>query len=258
MEELQMEYVIKKIRENEEKTQELTTVLEGFHQSFDRLIGNIERVLEVGTIDQATKSVRQLDTHLGRIEKQLYTHHEEGKAMLEQMSGQLENGHVHRAMPERVGQVGEKVFQSSSRTLIQGNRLYVIDEKRTTIYVYNLKNGEKDVYHVHDQKIDSIGICGDAVYIYDEDHKIYKTSHMPEPLLEDVVMYALSYYGIVYKNAMGNLKLYKFDGNQKSLGKRIGYFEVVDGRYVLLENSKEGQQLIDLKVMNVDQPLCIK
>lgn len=253
-----MEYIIKKIRENEEKTQELTSVLEGFHQSFDRLIGNIERVVETGTIDQATKSVRQLDTRLGRMEKQIHAQHEEEKNVLEQMAEQI--GMVNDGMGEV--EIKEhsttKMPQTSTKVIGIGKYLYMIDESRKSIYMYHAKDGHRELYHTHDRHIIAMSTCGEEVYIYDEDKKIYETSRILEPVLEDVVIYAMSHYGIVYKNPMGNLKLYKFDGNQKSLAKRVGYFEVVSGRYVLLQNNKGEHQLIDLKGLNVDQPIPIK
>ncbi|MGL4738428.1 MAG: hypothetical protein ACRCW2_13335 [Cellulosilyticaceae bacterium] len=258
MEDLQMDYVIKKIRENEEKTQELTGVLEGFHQSFERLIGNIERVVEAGTIDQATKSVRQLDTRLGRMEKQLHVQHEEGKNVLEQMTEQLGRVQKGTGKIEAIKPTSNEMPQTSGQVIAHQDRIYVIDEDRKTINACTIKDGHKDVYHVHDRKIVAISRCGDAVYIYDEDKKIYETTRILEPILEDVVIYAMSYYGIVYKNPMGNLKLYKYDGNQKSLAKRVGYFEVVEGRYLLLQTNKGDKQLIDLKVLNVDQPVNIK
>ncbi|MGL4345056.1 MAG: hypothetical protein ACRCTE_07665 [Cellulosilyticaceae bacterium] len=257
MEDKQMDYVIQKMRESEEKTEELTTVLESFHQSFDKLIGNVERVLEAGAIDQATKSVRQLDTHLGRIEKQMTTHQTHEKQTLDQVAQMLGGMQTVIGTSEIKGRGIESSVSQSSKSIYCDKAIYMIDEDGLTIKKHSLNDESTAVVVNHDTLITSLAAYKEQVYFYDSSEKLRLLQEPEAFMIEDVVEYKMTAYGIVYKNKVGNIKLYKYDGIQKSLAKRVSYYEIVGGHYLLFKSSKLELQYLDLQSLDVDHPKVI-
>lgn len=250
MEDKQLDYVISKIRESEEKTEQLTTVLEGFHQTFDRLIGNVEKVLQSGTIDQATKSVRQLDTHLGRIEKQMGINQGELTGALEQVVEIV--GSV-----KEVGQTPSRQATQSLKSVYSDGAFYIVDETRLSLLKYDLKSQKSRIIVTMDSEIQSLGMGDGKIYLYSDQEKLYEVDGELKVLLEDVVDYKMTNYGILYKNKLGNLKLYKYDGIQKSIAKRVEYFEVLGEEHLLFQGNKTELQLLNLETLDVEHPITI-
>ena len=228
MEDKIIETLIDKIRMQEQNTEVLTQVLEGFNQSFDKLLGNLEKIVEPTALTQATKSVRQLDKRLDNIEQKITSEYDE------------QNDKI-KIMISHMNTLAKSANMTSKSAVCRNHKIYRVDISREKI-IMNAIGTQKSKIIWEGETIRTLTVYEERLYVHTLGGAIWDIKKGKQ-ILAGVLDFRITTYGIVYQDESLGLWFSGEQGRGKQITAFVNTFEVLDNRYIVYQVVKDTESM---------------
>lgn len=213
MEEKHLEFLIDRLRENEDKTEEVAKTLTSFNDAVGKLIGSMGELLEHDTLKEGTKNLQGLNQHLAHIDERL---------------NQLETG---------------KVYFSDIAIWYKEMPL-IIGPDRKSLYTYTLETDSLVPKFTLHYAVQSIWSMHHKLYALSTEGEVYSVG-LQSSLIDKIQAVKVSTYGMVFKTKDKMLIFYPLIGEPIELAKGVSHFEILM-EYSLIYCVEEDIKHVDL------------
>ncbi|MBU3810488.1 MAG: hypothetical protein H9893_02355 [Candidatus Niameybacter stercoravium] len=216
MEEKNLDYLVKRLRENEEKTYEIAKVLGDFNHTVGNLIEHVGHLTQSETFREGVSHLGQMKEHYSHIKDEL-----------------------KRLAPTQT-------YLSDSAILYKENIL-VIGPDRKSLYAYdNLSQTLECKFTLH-YEVRQIWTIYHKLYALSTEGKVYSVG-LQNSLQENIKAVKVSPYGMVLLTQTKGLIFYPLMGRPLNIGEGILSFEILLESLLIYITAEETKQ-IDLSTL---------
>lgn len=216
MDEKNIDYLIRRLRENEDKTNEMTRVIIDFNKTVGDLIEHVGDLVQSDTLKEGVEHIHHMKDHYSHIKEQL-----------------------KRMTPAQT-------YSSDSAILYKENVL-VVGPDRKSLYAYDSMNQTLESKFTLNYEVKQIWTIYHKLYALSQEGKVYSVG-LQNSFVENVNQVKVSQYGMVILTKQKELIFYPLMGEAISIGSGIASFEILLESFLIYITEEETKQ-VDLSTL---------